>query len=237
MAYVKVPLLRGFTEIKTLFEEVSKRDGIICGGYARYCASQNPDPVPATDVDVFPVHQESFEGLKKFFTDLKFEVRHENDISLTYKRNADIKWLACPYVQIIKPTVEGRVVTLGDMEKILSNFDFSIVRAGILSPEEVLVDEDFIEDEKKKIITIKNIHCPISSTFRVIKYTRRGYWAKPSEVVKLFVDWDQRDNEYRGRIIELFKKGETFDKDAPEGQKGGLSKEEIDELEAIMRID
>jgi len=237
MAYVTVPLLRGFTEIKELYEAVTAREGIICGGYARYCASQNSKPVTAGDIDVFPLKVEAYEGLKEYFVSEGFEIKHENDISLTLKKHEAIKWLACPPVQLIKPTQEGRVVTLGEMSLILDNFDFSIVRAGIQSPTECLVDEDFIEDEKQKILRLKNIHCPISSTYRVIKYIGKGYWAKPRQVLELFIDWQERDDEYRVKIIELFKKGEGFDADAPEGQKGGLSKEEINELEALMRID
>jgi hypothetical protein len=73
--------------------------------------------------------------------------------------------------------------------------------------------------------------------FRLIKYTKRGYWVTPREVLKLFVDWENRDDEYRLKIVELFKKSESFDPDAPDESKGGLSKEEIDELEELMRID
>lgn len=237
MSYKIIPLLRGFTEIELLFKEVTQRQGIICGGYARYCASPNPKPELAGDVDVFPLVVEAFEGLKQFFLAEKFEIKHENEISLTFKKHKDIKWLACPIVQIIKPTVEGKVVTLGNMSLILDNFDFTIVRAGIFSSKEVMVDEDFEKDEASKMLHFKNIHCPISSTFRAIKYTRRGYWITPREVLNLFLDWQERDDSYRLKIIELFKKSETFNPDAPEGQQAGLTEEEINELEKLMRID
>ncbi len=237
MSYKIIPLLRGFTEIELLFNEVTKRQGIICGGYARYCASPKEKPELAGDVDVFPLVVEAFEGLKQFFLTEKFEIRHENEISLTFKRHKDIKWLACPTVQLIKPTVEGKVVTLGTMSLILDNFDFTIVRAGILSPKEIMVDESSEEHEIKKMLHFKNIHCPISSTFRVIKYVKRGYWITPREVLNLFLEWQGRDDEYRLRIIDLFKKSESFNPDAPEGQQGGMTEEEINELEKLMRID
>jgi hypothetical protein len=232
-----IPLLRGFTEIEKLYTEVTARQGIICGGYARYCASPINEPVKAGDADVFPLVTEAFETLKQFFVSEGFAIKHENDISLTFHPHTDIKWIACPIVQLIKPAIEGKVVTLGTMENILNNFDFAIVRAGIVNAKEVMVDDDFEADEKSKMLHIKNIHCPISSVFRLIKYTKRGYWVTPREVLKLFVDWENRDDEYRLKIVELFKKSESFDPDAPDESKGGLSKEEIDELEELMRID
>ena len=232
-----IPLLRGFTEIELLFSEVTRLQGVICGGYARYCASPHKKPEPARDIDVFPLVENAFDGLKEFFNKQGFEARAENEISLTYKRNEDIRWIACPTVQLIKPKVEGKVVTLGSMEKILENFDFPIVRAGIISPKEVMVDDDFEKDESQKMLHFKNIHCPISSTYRAIKYVKRGYWITPREVLKLFLDWQERDDEYRIKIIDLFKKSESFDPDAPEGKQEGLTEEEINELEKLMRID
>lgn len=237
MGFKIVPLLRGFTEIETLFHASQNRNTVICGGYARFCASQNKKPEVARDVDVFPTTEDACEDMKKYLEGEGFEIKHENDMCLTYKQHEDPKWIACPTVQIIKPVVEGKVVTLGDREKILENFDFSIVRASIVSPKEVLVDEDFVEDETKKILHLKNIHCPISSTFRVIKYVKRGYWITPREVLGLFTDWDGRDEAYKLRIIDLFKKSEDFDPEKPDGEKGGLSEEEINELEKLMRID
>jgi hypothetical protein len=243
-----VPLLRGFTEIETLFNAVTERNGIICGGYARYCASTNKKPEAASDIDVFPYNEDAFKKLEGFFREEGFEERHQNDISLTYKRNESPKWFSCPTVQIIKPVKEGAVVSVGDMKTILENFDFTVVRAGILNSKEVMVDIDFEEDERKKMLRFKNIHCPISSTFRVIKYTKRGYWITTREVLGLFLDWENRDDEYRERIVELFKKADESNNDMSgkltdngsddfDREKQGLSEEEIQELESLLRID
>lgn len=237
MSFKIIPLLRGFSEIERLYGEITARKSIICGGYARYCASPAENPERPGDVDVFPLEAAAYEEVRAFLLVEGFEVRHENEISLTFKKHKDPKWVACPTIQLIKPVVEGKVVTLGDMEKILENFDFTVVRAGIVSPKEVLVDEDFERDEKKRTLVFKNIHCPISSTFRVIKYTQRGYWIRPFEVLKLFLDWESRGIDYRQEIIELFKKAESFDSTKPEGEQGGLTKEEIQDLEKLMRID
>lgn len=90
-----------------------------------------------------------------------------------------------------------------------------------------LADEDFTEDERNTHIRIKNIHCPISSTLRCMKYARKGYFAGPSEVLKLFQDWDKRGPEYRKRMEELFTTSKM----------GSITQKEIDELEDMLRVD
>ena len=60
-----------------------------------------------------------------------------------------------------------------------------------------------------------------------MKYARKGYYMRPVEALKLFNDWEQRSPEYRARMNELFTTG----------QFGKITKEEIDELEKLMRID
>lgn len=230
MAFVEVPVLRGFTEIQDLFDLVSQSNGIICGGYARYCASPLKTPSLAKDVDIYPKFKESTEILCKRFLALGFEVKFENNMSITMKvkkgETGNIRLWPTP--QVIKPVIEGAVVSLGSAEEILDNFDFTVTRAAIVSSRTVLVDEAFLDDEKHKRLRLKKIHCPISSTLRCAKYSKKGYWFPPSEAIKLFIDWERRDNDYRARIVELFKVPE-------EGKE--LTRKEIDELEALLRID
>ncbi len=157
-------------------------------------------------------------------------IKHENDISITYQRptTSDHPFFASPPIQLIKPMKEGRVVSFGSMKEILSNFDFTVIRAGLLDYTLALVDADFIHDEGARILRLKNIHCPISSTLRCMKYARKGYWLPPFNCIKLFLDWDGRDDNYRIKLIEFLDK-------ANDGE--GLTQKDIDELEALMRID
>lgn len=129
---------------------------------------------------------------------------------------------------MIKPIREGKIVASGEMKEILENFDFTVIRCGFTSSQEILVDADFLHDEERKILRLKNIHCPISSTLRCMKYAAKGYWLKPFETLKLFLDWDSRSDEYRNKLVDFLEKSK-------EGE--GLSKEDITELEALMRID
>ena len=228
--FVKVKVIRGFSEIKNLCYDLGQFKCFICGGYVRYMASPQFTPVPASDVDIYCESEEVAEEVKKFMEKQGLTVRHENNISITYQNitDHDHKWFGTPTVQLVKPMEEGKVVSVGNMEKILENFDFTVIRAGLLSENGALVDADFLHDEKAKTLRLKNIHCPISSMLRCMKYSKKGYWLPPTQSLKLLLDWDNRDDGYRTKIVEYLEK-------ANEGE--GLTQEEIDELEKLMRID
>ena len=231
--FVTLPILRGFSEISLVWELAQKHSAIICGGYARYCASQLPHPPVASDVDLFPQSATSHESLIADIKAIGFEVKHENEISVTFKSletHADPRWVVCPVIQVIKPVLAGAIVTVGTMEEILNNFDFTIVRAGITSPSTVMADSEFLDDDKSWKLHLKNIHCPISSTMRCIKYSKKGYWLGLMESVKLFLDWNERGEEYQTKLIDLIGKMKT-----PEGEEP--NREDIEELEKLMNID
>lgn len=225
--FIWVPLYRGFTEIQAIYELAKKEGASICGGYARYCASPRMDVEPAADVDVFSPNDEVFNNLEKILKK-ELAVRHTNDMAITFSRTSEGRFAYTPAIQLIKPVKEGKIVAVGSQEDILDNFDFTIIRACIVGPEAVLVDADFLHDEAAKILRLKNIHCPISSTLRCMKYARKGYWLPPMQSLKLFLDWDSRDQAYRNKLVDFLQK-------ANEGE--GLSQKEVDELEALMRID
>lgn len=231
--FVQTPLLRGFAEIAPIWEIAQKHGSMICGGYARFCASQLRHPPAASDVDLFPQSDTGHEALIAEIKAVGFEIKHENEISVTFKtldKHEDHRWTVCPVIQVIKPVLQGAIVTVGPMEEILNNFDFTIVRAAILSPTVVLVDEDFIEDDKSYKLRLKNIHCPVSSLMRCIKYSKKGYWLGLMESVRLFLDWNERGPEYQDKLISLIEKMKT-----PAGEEP--NKEDIEELEKLMNID
>lgn len=228
--FVTKPVLRGFTEIENLFNIVSQHKAFICGGYVRYMASERQDPFPASDVDVYCFDEETFNQLKVVFNNKGLDQKHENEICVTYSRPIDFTnlFFSSPPIQLIKPVKDGAIVARGTMEEILDNFDFTVIRCGLQSKHIALVDADFEHDEQRKILRLKNIHCPISSTLRCCKYSRKGYWLPPTQALRLFFDWDDRSIEYKTELIEFLNK-------ANEGE--GLTQEEIDHLERLMRID
>lgn len=227
--FVRLPIVRGFENARVLFELAQKHEATICGGYARYCCSPLKDwkVIKPSDCDIFGKTEAACKEIVVALERLGYAVRHENAVSITMA-TANLELQHIPTPQIIKPVEQGHIVTAGTTEEILSNFDFSITRAAIISETECLVDELFEEDEKNGRLRLMNIHCPVSSLIRCCKYARKGYWLPPIEAIKLFRDWDDRTDEYRGRLIELFKESEGEEK---------LSQEDIDELEALLRID
>jgi len=220
----RVPVYRGFTEISKLYDMVYKRNGIILGGYVRYMCSPCKKLVQAGDIDVYSPNTAVFNHLLERFGKANFEVKNQNDLAITYKPfERDHRMFGCPKVQLVKPMEEGVVVTQGDMETILENFDFTVVRIGLMNRDEARADADFLHDEEKKFLRIKNIHCPISTLYRIMKYNRKGYWPSSKQVLKVFLDWDGRDEEYKMKIIEFLAKEDP-------------TQDEIDELEKMMRV-
>ena len=230
MSFSKIPTIRGKSEIAPLLTYLTDHvqdSAFVCGGYVRWMCSPHYKPAVPRDVDVYCKDEKTYDELYKLFDTLDMPKR-ENPISAEFRvttRDYTHRFFGLPPIQLIKPIKSGSVVTKGELEEILNSFDFTVIRIGLVSIDQALADDDFYEHEKKKKLVIKNIHCPISSSFRFMKYYKKGYWPKLTEIVKLFMDWDNRDDEYRERIRLLVIK------------KDKLTKEEIMELEALMRID
>jgi len=232
--FEKVRILRGLYETMPLFETLNASQAFICGGYARWMCSPRQEPASPSDVDIYCFDKDTFDALRIVLSET-LKQKHENDVCVSFEKPNDSqhKYFGIPPVQLIKPMRHARVVTDGTMEEILQNFDFTVIRIGIQFSNETkmaigLADADFIHDETGKILRLKNIHCPISSNYRVIKYCRRGYWIRPAQMLKLFLDWEGRDETYRVKIVDYLTRSQS-------GQN--LTQEEINDLEALMRID
>jgi hypothetical protein len=229
--FVEVPVYRGFTEIRFLYELLGETGAVICGGYARYMCSPHQSPVSASDVDVYCPTEEIFKKTKFLLESYDLKKKHENSVSLTYHQplyKDNENFFRHLPIQLIKPIKEGKIVTIGSPETIIDNFDFTVIRIALISEEMALADSDFTGDELSRKLHIKNIHCPISSTLRCCKYSRKGYWLSPFQAMKLFLDWSDRPESYRARLLDFFKKSE---------ESGQFTQKEIDELEALMRVD
>ena len=222
--FTEVEVVRGFTEIESVYNLIVDEEAFICGGYVRYMCSPVKEPKLAGDLDIYCRNEQAFDNIKEKLSFV--EIRFENDIAITYKKTDKLP-VPIP-IQLIKPVLEGAIVATGEMETILENFDFTVIRIGLIDGTKALADNNFVEDEMNGFLRIKNIHCSISSTLRFMKYSRKGYNTRPAQIVKLFMDWDDREQSYRDTIIDFMFK-------ANEGK--GLEQEEVDHLEALMRID
>lgn len=228
--FVEMPVLRGGLETNDLRIRLRSLDGFICGGYVRWMASPTQSPKPAADVDIYAYTEKAFEHIKSHFNSCGLKVHFENENAITYTRPSSTshKYYALPPIQLIKPIHEGAMVAVGNMETVIDNFDFTVIRAGLINRDTALVDADFEHDEQAHILRLKNIHCPISSTLRCMKYATKGYWLPATQCIGLFSDWDNRDDDYRLKILEFLKKAEA---------DGELTQEDIDKFEKLARID
>lgn len=229
--FTTVQVRRGFTEIENLFNFLNQFDAFICGGYVRYMCSTAESVIKAGDCDIYFKTEEDYNKAKNILkNEYKLKKQHENDVSMTFNKVLDPEheFYGSPVIQLIKPVKEGAIVAVGTMETILENFDFTVIRCGLIDQNMALVDADFEHDEPRHLLRLKNIHCPISSTLRCMKYAKKGYWLTPMQSIALFLDWDRRDDEYKTKII-------NFVEEASKGE--GLSRKEVEEMEALMRID
>ena len=208
--------------LNLLFKKYIHEDGFICGGFVRNCLLKLKTPV-SSDIDIYCDSDESFTLIKERLMSYGYMVKKESPVSILFK---------CLLVgefpiQLIKPLKKGHLVTTGSVEEIIQNFDFTVIRAGIYYIDgkiKAVVDDDFEEDNNKKRLKIKNIHCPIAEIFRVAKYIEKGFYLPPIETIKILEDWGQRSDEYKVNIVN------TLLKESP-------TKEEIDTLEALLHID
>jgi hypothetical protein len=223
-----------FTQLETLFGmfDINDVNAFICGGYVRWACSPVGDPVPSQDLDIYCATEADFNKAEQLFRRCELGVKLRNAVSITYHRGRDGIFTTLPPIQLIKPIQEGRMVTTGSMTDVLANFDFSIIRCGFdkdgLTLRMAMVDVDFEKDEREKRLVLKNIHCPISSMFRCIKYCNRGYKLSTHEMLKLFVDWETRSPEYREKIKTFFVRMNS-------GQK--IDSTEFNAMYRSMRVD
>lgn len=236
--FITTKVNRGYQEISNILAVIEEFElkCFVCGGYVRYMCSPKKQPHIAGDVDIYSYSLDDYKRLRELIENMnvggklyKMNIKHENEVSVTFRDIDDVNhpFFISPTIQLIKPLKQGAMVLEGDMKTVLENFDFSVVRCGLINENEAMVDADFFHDEFNNILRLKNIHCPISSTVRCIKYGKKGYWMTPMEALKLFIDWDGRDESYRIEIIETVQRF----------QKDGITREEIEDLESLMRID
>jgi len=203
--------------IKNLFSNYIQDDGFICGGFARVCLEEK-DFKECQDIDIYCKNVEAFERIRKrlLAESLHIESR-TSDIAISFKCAFTGKYP----IQLIKPLNQGYVHTSDEnIEEVLNNFDFTIVRAGIylLNDElKAICDENFFKDKNK--LVIKNIHCPIAEVYRIAKYVNKGFTISTLEVVKVLQDWENRPEKYKIDILETLKKTNP-------------SQKEIDEMES-----
>lgn len=182
--FVEVPVMRGFTEIREIHRICEANNAYIAGGYVRYMASQRTEVAPAGDVDIFAADKDD-ERLLKVFCDLGYTVAYDSENAYTLNKPTSLPdgystLLLAPPPQIIKSGWIG-----DDMQATLRQFDFTVVMAGLLSPDTALVHPGFMDDDCAGNLVIEQITDPVRIILRALKYARRGYRMMPSQVLKI----------------------------------------------------
>lgn len=228
--FVDIKPVRGVHEVRVLYRDMKDFGGLVCGGYVRWMCSPADKPVYPGDVDVYFPEEKDFNRAKVLLLSHGLKKKHENDVSFTFTKPGFLsRYRGLPSIQLIKPVEVGRIMSVNKgVEEILKNFDFTVVRAGMVGRRLCRVDADFEHDEKDLRLRLKNIHCPVGSTLRCMKYRGKGYWLPPTETLKLFFDWDSRTDDYKNKLIDFVTKAEAVD---------GLNKKEIEEMEKMFMID
>lgn len=217
---IKLPVLRGWDRIEHLYMPIVEVGGIFAGGFVRYMVSPSDDPAAAGDVDIFASSPEAFEALQyavNWKVSPAYEVVNENANAITFMPVYDSSLIT---VQLIKPTGRAGDPRVGDLATILDGFDFTVVRAGLLSPIEALADPCLPDHETERLLYLHNITNPLNTFFRANKYAAKGYFMPPAEAVRVLRDWEGRSEAYKEALIEAATSAPT-------------TREQVERLEAF----
>lgn len=199
---------RGFALVKDIFAIIDGR-GYIAGSYAAYMASPASKPIQPGDVDIFATSDDNALYINNALC-IKYHVNPSFN-GLVYSISNTGNRLALP-VQVVNPNPEWRIFP----DDIINSFDMDISRALLLSPNSVLADVNVGQPSGKLL----RIASPLRSLKRVMKYHKRGVQFEDSELVKLFLAWQQLSEERRAEILSPIKaQGEGSDNSDNDGRE------------------
>lgn len=214
---ISTPILRNKYNLDEIMRIVRFERGSIFGGAVRYAASENC-VAPFSDYDIFAIRESQIEELKVDIIGMGFVLTNTTQMSYLFQGSITSEYGGRQHVilNLIRKY-------WGTARDVIEHFDFSVARA-VYMGDHILVDENFHEDENALRLRIKHLNCPVSTMMRCMKYSKKGYRFPLVEAIKIFQDWEQRPLEYRSRLVEL-------------AESEHLSEQEIEELEALLRID
>lgn len=231
--YEYTKIIRFEKVLNDLFDNFIQDDGFICGGFARICLEEEDDFKDCSDIDIYCKNIEAFERIKERLLNNLYLEGKQSDVAISFRYAFEGKYP----IQLIKPLNTGYLHTSDEnIQEVLNNFDFTVVRAGIYRVKnenliadekepkfilKALVDKSFFQDKNR--LFIKNIHCPVAEFYRVAKYLRKGFTIKTSEVLKILMDWEQRPQSYKDNLYEKLTKEDP-------------TQEEIDDLEKLLHV-
>jgi hypothetical protein len=159
--WTELPVLRGFDEVKDIYDLLDGR-GYIAGSYAAYMAAPTNDILP-NDIDVFAVSNEAAESLAKQINELMgvHIMPISNSVAYTIVRTQGRK-----DVQIVRPAPDWKSFP----DDIINSFDMNVCRAVLIAPDKLLGDIDAGTTFGK----VLRMHNPLRTLKRIMKYSQRG---------------------------------------------------------------
>lgn len=224
---------RGITEIAELIELTEKHNSFISGGYARYCMSPAHNPIKPVDLDIFSSDQKNHEDIieafeEKFSTCDRFKrevldrepndhdegddedvgefwhpSKEETDFAVSYRLDlqAHPGMGMIERIQFIKPS--DKRTTAGPLMDILNNFDFTICKVALISPNTGICHNGMDEDEFARILRITGeVKNPIATFARITKYSKKGYNLSPMTLIKVLNAWRDADDHKQVDALE-----------------------------------
>ena len=149
---------------------------------------------------------DEFEDIRKaMHKEPKIKRRSESNMEIKFEYTLSTGFHTNVYkIQLIKPLNIDRMVSGGTIQDVLDNFDFTIAKSaihvGALGGTVAVCHPDFHNHDLESKLVVTNIHCPISSMKRVIKYTQRGFKIENVELLKLFKDYEARPADWKALI-------------------------------------
>jgi hypothetical protein len=208
MEFIKIPVLRGFEEIKNLYGLLGLHKVHICGGYVRYMGSPNPDPFPPKDIDLYCEDEDSFINIYNEFDRFGLKRVGQSAIAIKYEIPNKEHLLYTPVrLHLVKPIkVEGeRFVTCGSLEDILRSFDFTIVRCGLLNEHTILADPLFTAHEQTKTLEVRHIGSTAAILHHMFRYVKKGYHTPAPHQIRDILD-RYKNSVLRKRTLLLGEK-------------------------------
>jgi len=201
-------------EIKEI-QEMIRGIGFIAGGRVRQEIGNSilgrEKNISSDDVDIYCYREEDRKRLVETFIDKGYEMSFMNSNCVNFTKPMKVQIITSFY---------------GDISTVIDEFDFTICRVG-MDEEYFYMDKDFEENLKNNLLVIKTVQCPIGAIRRIIKYTKKGFFMTGFQMLKLYMDWDSRSNEYKEELVKYLMKMEK-------SEDGKLSQEEFEELESIL---
>lgn len=202
-------------DMVAFIEKVITNGGYIAGGFARRIFQASMGVAEnVTDIDIFCRDHFSWE---RIFIELScYESKVVLSNSTTLKMDCLIGDTTYQ-IDIVKPREEELYRTYGTLREILSTFDFSITRIGVLelmnSEVAFLMSEYLMHDLATETLRFENIICPIMALKRIIKYCGKGYKLPIVEKMKIFATWELMPRERRDMFLNLINSWEGLTAD------------------------